>query len=57
MTTNAAQIRIQSVLLRSIDELVKQGFYRNKSEDAMQIDSYRNQTKISLHTNIYLSAP
>ncbi len=32
MTTNAVQIRMPSVLLKSIDELVKQGFYKNKSE-------------------------
>ncbi|HWR26714.1 MAG TPA: hypothetical protein VN316_02440 [candidate division Zixibacteria bacterium] len=32
MTTNAVQIRMPSVLLKSIDDLVKKGFYKNKSE-------------------------
>jgi len=32
MTTNAVQIRMPSVLLKSIEDLVKQGFYKNKSE-------------------------
>jgi len=32
MTTNAVQIRMPAVLLKSIEELVKQGFYKNKSE-------------------------
>ena len=32
MTTNAVQIRMPSVLLKNIEDLVKQGFYKNKSE-------------------------
>jgi len=32
MTTNAVQIRMPSVLLKSIEDLVNQGFYKNKSE-------------------------
>jgi len=32
MTTNAVQIRMPSVLLKSIEDLVKQGYYKNKSE-------------------------
>jgi len=32
MTTNAVQIRMPSVLLKHIEDLVKQGFYKNKSE-------------------------
>ena len=35
MTTNAVQIRMPSVLLKKIEELVKQGFYNNKSEAIM----------------------
>ena len=32
MTTNAVQIRMPSVLLKNIEDLVKKGFYKNKSE-------------------------
>ena len=32
MTTNVVQIRMPSVLLKNIDDLVRQGFYKNKSE-------------------------
>ncbi len=32
MTTNAVQIRMPSVLLKSIENLVKEGYYKNKSE-------------------------
>ena len=32
MTTNAVQIRMPPVLLKNIEDLVKQGFYKNKSE-------------------------
>jgi Arc/MetJ-type ribon-helix-helix transcriptional regulator len=32
MTTNAVQIRLPSVLLKNIEDLVKQGYYKNKSE-------------------------
>jgi Arc/MetJ-type ribon-helix-helix transcriptional regulator len=32
MTTNAVQIRMPSVLLKNIEDLVKQGYYKNKSE-------------------------
>jgi len=32
MTTNAVQIRMPAVLLKNIENLVKQGYYKNKSE-------------------------
>lgn len=32
MTTNVVQIRMPSVLLNNINDLVKKGFYKNKSE-------------------------
>ena len=32
MTTDAVQIRMPSVLLKNIEDLVKQGYYKNKSE-------------------------
>jgi Arc/MetJ-type ribon-helix-helix transcriptional regulator len=32
MTTNVVQIRMPSLLLKNINDLVKKGFYKNKSE-------------------------
>ncbi len=32
MTTDVVQVRMPSVLLKHIEDLVKKGFYRNKSE-------------------------
>jgi Arc/MetJ-type ribon-helix-helix transcriptional regulator len=32
MTTNVVQIRMPAVLLKNIEDLVKKGFYKNKSE-------------------------
>lgn len=32
MTTNVVQVRMPSVLLKNIEDLVKKGFYKNKSE-------------------------
>jgi Arc/MetJ-type ribon-helix-helix transcriptional regulator len=55
MTTNAVQIRMPVVLLKNIEELVKQGFYKNKSEAI--IDAVRHfvgfgQTKSDVATFI-----
>ncbi len=32
MTTNVVQVRLPSVLLKSIEDMVKKGYYKNKSE-------------------------
>ncbi len=40
MTTNVVQIRMPSVLLENIEDLVKKGFYKNKSE--VIIDAVRH---------------
>ncbi len=40
MTTNVVQVRMPSVLLKNIEDLVKKGFYKNKSE--VIIDAVRH---------------
>lgn len=40
MTTNVVQVRMPSVILKNIEDLVKKGFYKNKSE--VIIDAVRH---------------
>ncbi len=40
MTTNVVQIRMPSVILKNVEDLVKKGFYKNKSE--VIIDAVRH---------------
>ncbi|MDD5473399.1 MAG: hypothetical protein PHU34_04525 [Candidatus Methanoperedens sp.] len=40
MTTNVVQVRMPTAILKNIEELVKKGFYKNKSEAI--IDSVRH---------------
>jgi Arc/MetJ-type ribon-helix-helix transcriptional regulator len=40
MTTNVVQVRMPSAITRNIEELVKKGFYKNKSE--VIIDAVRH---------------
>ncbi len=40
MTTDVVQVRMPSVLLKNVEDLVKKGFYKNKSE--VIIDAVRH---------------
>ncbi|MCZ7399096.1 MAG: ribbon-helix-helix domain-containing protein [Candidatus Methanoperedens sp.] len=40
MTSNVVQIRMPSVILKNVEDLVKKGFYKNKSE--VIIDAVRH---------------
>jgi len=54
MTTNVVQIRMPSAILKNVENLVKKGYYKNKSEviiDAVRhfVGTKQAQSDVSLY--------